>query len=166
MSEAIAEELAAYRVDRTGWPPGPWDAEPDRAQWTHAGYACLLLRHPRFGSWCGYVGVDRAHPYYGKDWSERDSPLESLEVHGGVNYSRPCEGVICHAPEPGMPEEVFWLGFAAAHAFDIAPGLDAREAALGMPPLPSRALGFDAYRDEAYMRAEVERLAEQLRALR
>jgi hypothetical protein len=164
MSELSAKELLAYRVDRTGWAPGEWDAEPDRAQWTHAGFACLIVRHPRFGSLCGYVGIDRAHPYYEKPFEECE-----VEAHGGLSYGDTCAGAICHAPEPGMPEDVYWLGFDAAHSWDICPGLDAREAALGVatwqPPVPSRASGGHAYRNWAYMRAEVERLAEQLRAL-
>jgi hypothetical protein len=34
-------------VDRTGWPPGPWDDEPDRIEWIDeaTGQPCLMRRN-------------------------------------------------------------------------------------------------------------------------
>ena len=148
MSGLSVEELESYCVDRSGWPAGPWDTEPDREQWQHAGYACLVTRHPRWGHLCGYVGVDRAHPCYGKTYEEM-----RVEVHGGLTYGDTCCGHICHVAEPGMPDDVFWLGFDASHAGDLSPAMHP----IGDP--------HAAYRDWSYMRAEVESLAEQLRTL-
>jgi hypothetical protein len=118
--EPTAEELANYRVDRTNWEPGPWDGEPDRTQWQHAGYACLMVRHPRHGNWCGYVGVDETNPAFSKSWKNKD---EFPDLESDVNYSDFCDGVICHVPAPGMPERVWWIGFDCGHAWDVHPGM-------------------------------------------
>ena len=69
------------RVNRHGWPAGPWDDEPDAAAWTYAGLPCLLLRNPA-GIWCGYVGVWPGHPAYGGD----DRVVEAVEACPDVPY--------------------------------------------------------------------------------
>lgn len=167
------ETLRNYTVDKTGWDPGPWMDEPDRMDFVHAGYACLLLRHPRMGYWCGYVGVDELHPWFGKDWSGDGLDFESAPV----NYADVCDGLICHVPEPGMPEKVWWFGFDLDHCFDFAPGrarfereaaeadpvlaeLDRRQAELEREYPQMR----EIYRDLAYARHMAETLARELRA--
>lgn len=48
---------------KEAWGDGPWKQEPDRSEWrARNGLACLAVRHPRGGHWCGYVGVSRKHP--------------------------------------------------------------------------------------------------------
>jgi hypothetical protein len=59
-------------------------------------------------------------------------------------------------PKPGEPADVWWLGFDCGHAFDLAPGLAAM---LGRAA--REAMMRDTYRTLAYVRAEVEGLAEQ-----
>lgn len=139
-------------LDRTGWAPGPWDGEPDHVEWRDpaTGLPCLTHRN-RFGTWCGYVGVPPGHPWHGKDYD--DEALYDVDVHGGLTYADLCdpdappqEG-ICHVPEPGEPEDVWWLGFDCGHFMDQAPGLEAREREMTdpMPPmlgLTYRTLGF------------------------
>jgi hypothetical protein len=73
-------------VDRTGWPAGEWDGEPDRATWVHdeTGARCTIRRGP-LGSWCGYVGLRPNHPLAGKDYNDID-----VLVHGGLTYGRYC----------------------------------------------------------------------------
>lgn len=177
MGEITAEQLANYRVDKTGWPDGPWMTEPDRTQWQHAGFACMTVRHPRHGYWCSYVGVDRAHPCYGKH------PLhDGKELFAGIeadlNYGDHCDGVICHVPDPGMPDDVWWLGMDFGHALDYAPGMAAREAEMETRLPAMREIGERVrrlehevpslrplYRDLAYVKAETESLAEQLRKI-
>jgi hypothetical protein len=88
---------------------GPWDQEPDRDLWKHAGLACLVNRGP-MGAWCGYVAVPPGHPAHRKHYNEVD-----VEVHGGLTYSEECQGVICHTPKPGEPDDVWWLGFDCGH---------------------------------------------------
>jgi hypothetical protein len=141
--------VAAYKVDRTGWASGPWDAEPDRVDFRHAKLPCLLLRNNRGGNWCGYVGVPATHPDYGRHYNDVD-----VECHGGLTYADACDGSrICHVPQPGEPDDAWWFGFDCHHAFDVAPGFDARY---------DYHIPGQEYRTEAYARRETERLAEQL----
>ena len=130
------------------WPPGPWNEEPDRIEWRHAGQPCLMVRANLLGHWCGYVGVSRAHPWHGRHF---DDVGDDVAVHGGLTFSDGCGGLICHVPEPGEDDDVHWFGFDCAHPFDGAP-------AMGLvAPL------LETYRDVAYVRGEVEQLAEQAR---
>ena len=139
--------------------------EPDRVDFVHAGLACLALRHPNHGYWCGYAAVPREHPAYGKPAGEVEA-----EAHAGLNYSAPCDGLICHTPEPGMSGDVWWLGCDFGHFLDVAPGLEARERSLGIPlymphygPVPD--FLRPVYRDLPYVRSVIEHLAEQLAAM-
>ncbi len=49
-------------VDKSEWGPGPWQDEPDKAQWLDAGsrLPCLIVRGP-VGALCGYVGLPPGH---------------------------------------------------------------------------------------------------------
>lgn len=148
-------------VDKTGWPPGAWHDEPDRIQWkTAAGLPGLLVRHRRLGHLCGYAAVPAGHPAYGSGYDAVD-----VQVHGGLTYADRCEadGPICHVPEPGQPDDVWWLGFDCAHAGDRSPGQEAIMRGLELPNLPPWYV--EGYRDVAYVRGEVEQLAHQLVAM-
>ncbi len=114
------------RYAGTGWSePGEWHSEPDKAQWIDGGTQldCLAVRN-RLGSWCGYVGIPVGHPYYGLGPGEI-----AVEVHGSLTYAAPCEeGAlpghgICHIPEQGRPDNVWWLGFDCGHWNDLQPGM-------------------------------------------
>lgn len=113
------EGQGEYRVERAGWPPGPWDNEPDRWEGRHAGLPVLCVRND-FGAWCGYVGVPPGHPWRAGHYDELE-----VRVHGGLTYCAPCQsngGPICHVPAPGEPDDVLWFGFDCNHAGDLAPG--------------------------------------------
>ena len=156
------ERIYSGVVDRTGWPSGPWDGEPDKVQWTDAatGLPCVAVRHHMSGNWCGYVGVANDHPAYEKDCADI-----GVAVHGGgLTFADRCqEGpeaeAICHVPEPGQSDDVWWAGFDCHHAWDLAPGAVARWTKMGM--FPALDAG-EVYRDLAYVRAECASLAEQL----
>jgi hypothetical protein len=78
-----------YRtVDKSTWGDGAWQSEPDKKQWLDegTGYPCLIVRGPS-GALCGYVGVPRGHPHYGKHYDHEDI---SVEVHGGLTFSDLC----------------------------------------------------------------------------
>lgn len=146
-------------VDKSEWPRGPWDAEPDKMQWTDeaTGLPCLVHRNRHSGALCGYVGVTEEHAWFAI--SHDDVPFGGTDAHGGLTYSDFCKPTlggdgsgpgICHVPEPGDPE-IWWFGFDCAHAFDLMPGLQ-------LPPFDDA----DEYRDLAYVRAECARLAAQL----
>lgn len=148
--------IGAYKIDRTGWDPGPWDGEPDRVDFRHAGFACLLLRN-HHGAWCGYVGVPPGHPDHGQPYD-----LLDVDCHGGLTYSDKCDDQhICHVSAPGEPEPLWWFGFDCGHFRDLMPGM----------VFTLRRIGIthdvhdmeETYRDLAYARAEVEQLAEQFK---
>lgn len=145
-----------YR-DRTGWPPGPWDAEPDKVEWRdHAtGLPCIIRREPIGGAWCGYVAVPPGHPWHGL----RVSALAAdVNVHGGLTFASPCHEAedgtgICHVPEPGEPVDVWWLGFDCAHhPGDFDPGR----------VRVSPTLEDEVYRTVEYVAAQVTALAAQV----
>lgn len=167
---------ASWWADKAGWGEGAWTAEPDKAHWldTATGLDCLAVRHDVNGHWCGYVGVPEGHPRYGAGPED----LGDLEVHGGANYGRPCQEAetdegralvellgVCHAPEPGRPERVFWVGFDCSHAWDAQPARPSLYARLGLDETLVRLLAGEdmrTYRDLEYVMAECERLARQL----
>lgn len=112
-------------IDKSAWGRGPWQDEPDRAEWRDeaTGLSCLAIRHIHGGHWCGYVGIPPEHPWH-------DDPPEDLAgAHGAITYTSPCfEGNgpddpqrVCHVPRPGESDHVLWMGFDCAHACDYAP---------------------------------------------
>lgn len=152
------EEAIDHKVNRTGWEPGPWDNEPDRIEWRSAGVPrlpCLMIRNHK-GAWCGYVGVPEGHPWFEQDYGA----INAEDVHGGLTYSDSCAAPICHVPRAGESPHVWWVGFDCAHAYDHAPGDTAMYRRLKMRV----SMSFEAYRDEAYVRAEVNALAAQAQA--
>jgi len=108
--ETKGPSLAAQawtHIDKSSWPRGEWNTEPDKVQWVDAasGLDCLALRNPWAGHWCGYVGVPEAHRFHGKGVGEC-AAVEScgerycghcavafFDVHGGITFA---EG--CHEP--------------------------------------------------------------------
>jgi hypothetical protein len=134
-------------IDKSDWGEGPWQQEPDRVEFQHAGLPCLMVRHPRHGNWCGYAAVPPGHPLHGKPYQDVD-----LEAHGGLTYSDHCQGDICHTPAPGEPDDVYWFGFDCGHAMDLCPG-HARYGAT---------FHWETYRPLGYVRSQVRKLARQL----
>lgn len=116
------------------------------------GLPCLAVRN-RLGGWCGYVGITKGHVFYGKDYEtclhpEGECPKHQphaedeypycrykieniIDVHGSVTFTSKCSDridepehpAICHIPEPGATDDVWWIGFDTAHAFDYVPGM-------------------------------------------
>lgn len=84
-------ERANYReyrtIDKAAWGRGPWDTEPDKAQWVDAatGLDCLIVRN-RMGTLCGYVGVPETHPWFKTSYNDVD-----VDVHGGLTFSDQCQ---------------------------------------------------------------------------
>lgn len=146
-------------IDRSTWPSGPWDDEPDRIEWRdpETGLPCLARRHVRAGHWCGYVALPPGHPWHGS------CPDLDVEVHGGVTYAGPCDEHgdarerVCHVARPGEPDDVWWLGFDFAHCTDLQPWL------LGLDP--DLVLPGTTYRTLDYVRAECASVAAQAAAL-
>lgn len=151
------ELIAAFKVDRAGWAAGPWDSEPDRLDFHHEGFACLALRSVSGGNWCGYVGIPATHPDYQRDYNDVE-----VDCHGGLTYGKACDGShICHVPQPGEPDDLWWFGFDCHHAWDVAPGFEARMQTHGIDDFHDPQ---SSYKTLNYVRNEIESLATQLRA--
>lgn len=93
------------------------------------------------------------------------SPDVYFDVHGGITFSGACQegGHICHIPEPGEPDNVWWFGFDCAHANDLCPEM----VAFRTKHMPEHLKTFesDVYRDVSYVKGEIASLAQQLKAL-
>lgn len=149
-----------YRtVDKSTWGPGEWADEPDKVQWQDeaTGLPCLAVRN-HHGVWCGYVGVAPGHPWHGLRYDEAEDQ-GNISVHGGLTFANACspgneEHGICHKPDPGEPEHVWWFGFDCHHAWDLAPVYYARH--------PEDMAVDETYRTLDYARQECASLAKQL----
>lgn len=157
-------------IDKATWGKGAWLSEPDKTQWTDAatGLPCLAVRNPHSGHWCGYVGVAEGHPLFGVGYGDAQAADgEWIDVHGGLTFSDFCtegearEFGICHIPDEGEPERVYWFGFDCAHLGDLAPARRMRERGMGF----AADLG-DKYRTLGYVKAECAKLATQLTSAR
>lgn len=148
-------ERIEYRnvVDKSDWPRGEWDSEPDKIQWQdeETGLPCLIVRQHN-GYLCGYVGVTEGHPWHGGSYDRPD-----VSVHCGLTFAGPCmtnadeASDICHKTGDGEPDNVWWLGFDCAHAWDAY-------------PLESYKNSKAEYRNVAYVTEECRALARQLHA--
>jgi hypothetical protein len=147
-------------LDKESWGAGPWSEEPDKIQWVDetTNLDCLIVRGP-LGALCGYVGVPSNHDLYQVYYG--DIP-EYLDVHGGVNFSNSCQphGTdpsqgICHIPEPGRSDHVWWLGFDCSHCQDYLPST------FRDPNLDKLRHEY-TYRDVDYVKQQCTNLAIQL----
>lgn len=151
-------ELRYTTIDKNTWADGPWQTEPDKIQWHDGRFACLVVRNPHSGAWCGYVGVPGNHSCHGVDCGAVD-----VLVHGGLTYSAFCQhgepedSGICHVVSDGEDDRVWWLGFDCAHAGDQMPGTQSL--------LPDYLFVGSTYRDLAYVQDEVRQLSKQLAQL-
>lgn len=144
-------------MDKSEWPRGEWDFEPDKIEWRDeaTGLPCLIVRS-RSSALCGYVGIPQTHHLHGIDYTEMDD----IDVHGGLTFSDHCDPrgdenphLICHVPLLGEDDRVWWFGFDCAHFMDQVPAFSKF----------SDIFSQGAYRNVAYVEAEVTRLAEQLK---
>jgi hypothetical protein len=157
-------------IDRSKWERGEWDDEPDKVQWTDetTGLVCLIHR-AALGHLCGYVGVPPGHRYHEVEFTDVDA-----DCHGGLTYADHCAPDhdpvtgrgICHVPEPGEPDDLWWLGFDCGHAWDVSPGLDATVSELrggqSVRSYNDSINSMQHYRNIAYVRLNVTALALQL----
>lgn len=132
------EEKTIY--DKSGWRDGPWKDEIDEKIWYYGGaYRCKIIRHPEFGSLCGYVGVPVTHPLYGKS----DDTVD-LIVHGGVTFSGRMDD---------DEYDLWYFGFDCAHVNDD----------WMVMPSPIRSFYISGeYRTIAYVESQCNALADQL----
>lgn len=171
-------EWSRADLDKPSWGEGPWLREPDKVQWVDeaTGLDCLIVRQPRAGHLCGYVGVGPDHPWHGKGYSScvegcgedwcGHSPDSLVRVHGGLTFADACAESedpahgICHVAEPGRPEHVWWFGFDCAHGGDLSPATEAYFRDRN-PALCSGGW-LETYKDRSYVEGEIRRLARQI----
>jgi hypothetical protein len=121
-----------------------WKTEPDEKTWTDkkTGFRCHIKRHLELGHLCGYVGVPRDHPLWGRGYGDLYDANVDIRVHGGITFSDTIKQ---------FGEDIWWFGFDCAHAVDISPYSKADIEMSGA-----------TYRNMRYVRKEVRCLAEQL----
>lgn len=153
------EEMKKHNIN------GRWMDEPDRFEFKRKGLNCLLSRVPGTFHWCGYVGVPLSHPAAGKNYDD-----VHVEVHGGLTYGAECHSKICHIPDKGEEDHLFWLGFDCAHAGDIMPGMEIARATISELMEIHKEFEYlhteDQYRDINFVMNETIRLADQLELLK
>jgi len=158
-------------VNKSEWGPGPWQDEPDKINWTDGdtGLPCMIVRGPS-GALCGYVAVTAEHRLHGVEYM--DPKFEGLHAHGGITFTDRCQPNddghgICHVPEPGQPDDVWWIGFDCAHGYDVMPALERtmREAGMDSTNLRMEATEYwpaSIYKTVSYVMNECRDLAAQL----
>ena len=151
----------------------PWDNEPEFGEWTHAGLQCFVKRTKHGGHLCGYVGVPREHPWWGRSEDYRvhvtnlaDRILDVDKVGVITAFCAPVHvdleqemaalcllleahgGITFTGEWPHRPG-TWWFGFDCAHDGDAQ---------------PQRPECGGQYRNWAFVAGETNRLAEQIAA--
>lgn len=188
----MTTETSEYKIDRTGWMPGPWDDEPDKLQWTDTvtGLPCLIVRN-QAGALCGYVGVPTGHPLHGLHYGDESDLLRArlatrLEEPVGESLGLGLMvGILSGGLRP-TPEQVFschgsitYSAGCSGHICHVQAsgeddavwwfGFDCNHAGDVAPDYASKHGGSFAhgtYRDVVYVRAECCGLARQIAEVR
>lgn len=129
-------------MDKTKWPQGPWTDEPDcKVFITAVGLPASIVRNG-VGALCGYVGVDRSHPWFGEGYDD----IDYSDVHGGLTYAG------MGRASCGEDESLWYFGFDCAHSGDLCPSmLQYHDGFEG-----------DVYRNISYVTEQIEELAKQI----
>lgn len=123
------------------------ETEPNFAEMvTQDMYHCVIKRNSVLGTLCGYVGVTRDHPWWGKHYFD----LDQVEVHGNLTFSDYMNG-------SGIID-YWYLGFDCAHAGDEIPNLP-----FGLSFFMKRSGEQCTYKDVNYVTFEIIKLLNQAR---
>lgn len=156
--------------------------EPSFALFKHSGLWCMVCRNMHMGFLCGYVAVEKDHPFFGMGTrskvyvpnfddvayngnilslfcrSSTDASLGFLsldafiQVHCGLTWAANNAGGV----DEGTLGDLWWFGFDCGHSRDISPF------EYKFPGLPSFSpIGY-TYRTFGYVIDECKRLANQL----
>lgn len=129
------------KMDKSNWPRGEWDDEPDVLDWEQGGVRCHVERM-EWGNLNGYVGVPPGHALHGASHNDWSSP----NVHGGLTYS-------------ATRKDGWWyFGFGTAHYMDKQPGFPSFFRGVGGSAGNTPRLS-GTYRNLEYVKKEVEKLA-------
>lgn len=123
-------------VDKSTFPPGPWQAESDHEDWIDdsTGLACHINRCGGSGHLCGYVGLPEGHHLFGVKYGDIN-----VNVHGGLTYS-------------AQEGDLWVIGFDCAHSGDYTPGY----------AWASEHSRRKSYKTFEYVKAEIESLLQQV----
>jgi hypothetical protein len=139
-------------IDKTTWPRGEWDNEPDFLQdiEKETGYTYFISRID-LGNLCGYVILPKNHIVFENHYD--DEIFQDIDVHGGLTYSEHD-----HRDIEANEENPLWiLGFDCAHSGDLMPG----SPYLQIVPEYEKRFGRN-YRNLDYVIKECKSLAKQL----
>ena len=112
-----------------------------KKEWTtKAGLkAVIVLVSPSMPHYCGYVGVEKENPTYGKpyyyniddededtkiykeDFKQIMEQINDIGIHGGLTYAK------ANQDYPIDNDTTWWFGFDAAHAGDATAWEDGKE---------------------------------------
>lgn len=129
-----------------------WEEEPDRVEFVHKGFKCLVLRHSTLKHLRGYVALPKEHPYYGCHYDNLN-----VDVHGGLTFGKKGDG-------KDWEPNYWWIGFDCAHAGDYTPGIEEMLTTAGFKKGPKGIKGVfrETYKSIDYVKKEVRKLARQL----
>jgi hypothetical protein len=117
---------------------------------------CANMSHETWEKWRARVlaGADEAKQYPLGDAARRlrDRVKELADYEAFVAHSKATR--VCHIPDDGEPDNVWWLGFDCGHCDDFSPGMDS-----------DYRHEDSQYRDMAYVQAECAGLARQIAAV-
>lgn len=74
-------------------------------EWKNGEFNCKII-FTQLGYRCGYVGVPKGHPMFGRDYNKC---IEDIDCHGGLTYS---------GFRDDNSKEYWYFGFDCAHADD------------------------------------------------
>lgn len=143
------------KIERFG--EGEWVKEPDAVNFEYLGYDIKILRMLTVGHFCGYIYVNKDHPWTGYDFVSHHFLGEKaggfhIEVHGGVTFAKYSEN-----------NTKYVIGFDCAHFNDLAPAAQKERLTFKNPKL---LILYETvkYRNLAYVIKECKSLAKQAKA--
>jgi hypothetical protein len=109
------EHIAICNHNLQKIPDGPWRNEGHYLEFKYTGIQCVLFRHPEMLHFCGLIGVEPNHPWYGVHISKL--PTRNMRLHGGLVYAG-FEPLFVRLEHLG---NLYWLGFTCESAGDEVP---------------------------------------------
>jgi hypothetical protein len=177
--QATGAERVTTSIDKSAWGQGPWIDEPDRVNFmTENGMDACINRVKHSGCLCGYVGVDAAHPWFGKEYSAQvkataeqlAAPIDTDRIsilavflmamgseapadEANIDCLVRVHGGVTYADkgreEFGEDPGLWYFGFDCSHSGDLSPSYDF-------------SFRDGEYRDVNYVRSEIESMSAQL----
>lgn len=117
-------------------------------EFKHAGLQCLMIRNPRYLSWCGYVAVpmnsilNEVKYWINEPEKPHEKAVNDIDVHGGLTFSGKIEYI--HEPCKIFDINNWVFGFDCCHLGDLF------------------ATYHGEYRNKEYVIEQCKKLAEQL----